>query len=124
VWCVTQAVSPASGLEPPPRVQEQIWTSLALDFQEKRVAIPRSSHVGQRADHGLPALLAVERDLEIQYAIAELIVLDVHADADVAGRLLDRPDFGVTRPRTPELPDARKVGSGLRQKRRSRIASE
>jgi hypothetical protein len=43
---------------------------------------------------------------------------------DVAGRLLDRPDFGVTHPCTPELPDARKVGSRLRQKRRSGIASE
>ena len=52
-------------------MQEQIWASLALDFQEKRFAIPGS--VGRLADHGLPAPLDVERGLEIQYAIAELM---------------------------------------------------
>ena len=74
--------------------------------------------------HRLLSLRAVERGLEIQHAIAELIVLDVHADADVARRLLDRPDFGVMRSRTPELPDARKIGFRLRRKCRSRIDSE
>jgi hypothetical protein len=36
----------------------------------------------------LLVFLAVERGLEIQHAIAELIVLDIHADSDEAGRRL------------------------------------